>query len=58
MNKVNPYPALPAPFPLIFLSNLFNAFKDIFHTNPTLIWKSWATINKPNGRKNISQKPH
>ena len=27
MNKVNPFPALTAPFPLIFLSNLFIAFE-------------------------------
>ena len=27
MNKVDPFSALKAPFPLIFLSNLFIAFK-------------------------------
>ena len=26
MNKVNPFPALTAPFPLIFLPNLFAVF--------------------------------
>ena len=33
MNKVNPLPALTAPFPLIFLSNLFIAFEVILLTN-------------------------
>ena len=33
INKVNPFPALTAPFPLIFLSNLFIAFKGKLHTN-------------------------
>ena len=32
-NKVNPVPALTAPFPLIFL-NLFIAFEAILLTNP------------------------
>ena len=27
MNKTNPFSALTAPFPLTFLSNLFNAFE-------------------------------
>ena len=30
MNKVNPFPALTAPFPFIFLSNLFIAGKAAF----------------------------
>ena len=30
MNKVNPSPALTVPFPLIFLPNLFTAFKAAF----------------------------
>ena len=34
MNKVNPFPALAALFPLIFLSNLFIAFEFEFLTNP------------------------
>ena len=34
MNKVNPFPALIAPFPLIFLSNLFVAFEAKLLTNP------------------------
>ena len=33
MNKVNPYPALTAPLPLIFLSNLFIAFEAKFLTD-------------------------
>ena len=33
-NKVNPLPALTAPFPLIFLSNLFIGFEVKFLTNP------------------------
>ena len=27
MSKVNPFPAMTSPFPLIFLSNLFIAFE-------------------------------
>ena len=34
INKVNPLPAPTAPFPLIFLSNLFIAFEVILLTNP------------------------
>ena len=34
INKVNPFPALTAPFPLIFLSNLFIAFEAKLLTNP------------------------
>ena len=34
MNKVNPLPAFTAPFPLIFLSNLFIAFVVILLTKP------------------------
>ena len=34
MNKVSPFPALIAPFPLIFLSNLFIAFEAKLLTNP------------------------
>ena len=34
MNKVNHFPALTAPFGLIFLSNLFIAFEVILFTNP------------------------
>ena len=34
MNNANPFPALTAPFPLIFLSNLFIAFKVKLLTNP------------------------
>ena len=34
MNKVNPFPVLTAPFPLIFLSNLFIAFEAKLLTNP------------------------
>ena len=33
INKGNPFPALTAPFPLIFLSNLFIAFEVKFLTN-------------------------
>ena len=33
-NKVNPFPALTGPFPLIFLSNLFIAFEVKLLTNP------------------------
>ena len=34
MNKVNPFPALTAPFPFIFLSSLFLAFGVKLLTNP------------------------
>ena len=34
IKKVNPFPALTAPFPLIFLSNLFIAFEVNLRTNP------------------------
>ena len=34
MNKVNPFPALTAPFPLVFLLNLLIAFKNKLLTNP------------------------
>ena len=34
MNKVNPFLALTAPFPVIFLSNLFIEFEDILLTYP------------------------
>ena len=34
LNKVNPFPALTAPFPLIFLSNLFMALEVKLLTNP------------------------
>ena len=34
MNKVNLFPALTAPFPLIFISNLFIAFEVKLLTNP------------------------
>ena len=34
INKVNPFLALTAPFPLIFLSNLFIAFEVKLLTNP------------------------
>ena len=34
INKVNPFPALTAPFPLIFLSNLFIALEVVLLTNP------------------------
>ena len=34
INKVNPLPALTAPFPLIFLSNLFIAFEVKMLTHP------------------------
>ena len=33
MKKVNPSLALTCPFPLVFLSHLFIAFKAIFYTN-------------------------
>ena len=33
-NKVNPFPALTAPFPLIFLLNSFIVFEVKFYTNP------------------------
>ena len=34
IKKVNPFPAITAPFPLIFLSNLFIAFEAKLLTNP------------------------
>ena len=34
VNTVNPFPACTAPFPLIFLSNLFIAFEAKLLTNP------------------------
>ena len=34
INKVNPFPAVTAPFPVIFLSSLFIAFKAKFLTYP------------------------
>ena len=34
MSKVNPFPALTSPFPLIFLSNLFIAFEVKLLTYP------------------------
>ena len=34
INKVNPFPALAAPSPLIFLSNLSFSFKVKLLTNP------------------------
>ena len=34
INKVNPFPALTATFPFIFLSNLFIAFEFKLLTNP------------------------
>ena len=34
INKLNPFPALRAPFPLIFLSNLTIAFEVQLLTNP------------------------
>ena len=34
INKVNPFPALTAPFPLIFLTNLSIAFEVKLLTNP------------------------
>ena len=34
INKVNPFPALTAPFPLIFLSRLFVASEVKLFTNP------------------------
>ena len=33
INKVNPFPALTAPFPTTFLSNLFIAFEATLLTN-------------------------
>ena len=35
MNKVNPFPAMKAPFPLIFRSNLFISLEVKFLTNPS-----------------------
>ena len=34
VNKVNPFPTLTAPFPLIFLSNLYIVFEVKLLTNP------------------------
>ena len=34
INKVNPFPALTAPFPVIFLSSLFIEFEVKLLTNP------------------------
>ena len=34
MNNINLFPAVTAPFPLIFLSNLFIVFEVILLTNP------------------------
>ena len=34
INKVNPFPALTAPFPFIFLLDLFIPFKAKLLTNP------------------------
>ena len=34
INKVNPFPVLTVPFPLIFLSNVFIAFEVKLLTNP------------------------
>ena len=34
MNKVNPFSAFTAPFPLIFPSNLFIAFEVILFSKP------------------------
>ena len=34
INKVNPFPVLTAPSPIIFLSNLFIAFEAKLLTNP------------------------
>ena len=34
INKVNPFPSLTGPFPLLFLSNLFVAFEVKLLTNP------------------------
>ena len=34
INKVNPFPALTVPFPLIFLSNLLIVFEVKLLTNP------------------------
>ena len=46
MNKVNPFSALTAPFPLIFLSNLFTALEVKLITNPGNLYqaKEIATI--------------
>ena len=42
MNKVNPFPALTAPFPLILLSKLLIAFEAAFEaillTNPSKLF--------------------
>ena len=37
MSKVNPFPALTSPFPLIFLSNLFIAFEVKVLTYPGIL---------------------
>ena len=34
INKVNPFPALTTPFPIVFLSNLFIAFEVKLLANP------------------------
>ena len=34
INEVNPFPALAAPFPFIFLSNFFIVFEVKLLTNP------------------------
>ena len=39
MNKVNPFPALTAPFPRISLSNLFIEFETKFHTNQNKLFQ-------------------
>ena len=40
INTVNPFPALTAPFPLVFISNSFIAFEAKLLTNPGKL--SWA----------------
>ena len=42
VNKVNLIPALTAPFPLIFLPNLFVAFKAKLLTNPSFAEKFFS----------------
>ena len=37
INKVNPFPTLTTPFPLIFLSNLFTALEVNLLTNPCIL---------------------
>ena len=46
VNKANHFPALKAPFPLIFVSNLFIAFEIKLRTNPGkfLLVKGVATF--------------